>query len=148
TCDRPGLAALAQGALDECLAARTGADVTRVIQRLFERQADLFPIRERGGCYFVPREHTPFLDRVDGFVRRLNGSLRRFPVPAGTPHGDRSVQEAVAAGLAALIAEHQAAVAGFGADTRPDTLERAAERIRLTRHKIQAYACYLAEEKA
>src|SRR5689334_13753375 len=43
TCPLPGLASLAQDELDRCVAARTGSDVTRVIQRLFERQADLFP---------------------------------------------------------------------------------------------------------
>jgi hypothetical protein len=40
---------LAQEHLDECVAARNGGDITRVIQRLFERNADLFPVRERGG---------------------------------------------------------------------------------------------------
>ena len=87
------------------------------------------------------------MDRIDRFVRRLDGSLRRFPVPAGTPHGDRSVKEAVASGLGALIAEHEAAIEGFGGDTRADTLERAAERIRLTRHKLSAYAEYLGGER-
>ena len=52
TCGLPGLAALAQAELDRCLEARTGADVTRVVQKLFERRADLFPIREQGGAYF------------------------------------------------------------------------------------------------
>ena len=147
TCDLPGLAALAQEHLDACIEARTGGDVTRIVQRLFERQADLFPIRDQGGAYFVPQEHLDFLDRVQAFLGRLNGKMNRFPVPAGTAHGDRSVREAVAAGLAGLIAEHEAAIAGFGEDTRPATLERAAERIRLTRHKIEAYAAYLAEER-
>jgi hypothetical protein len=147
SCDLPGLATLAQEELDRCIAERTGGDVTRVVQRLFERQADLFPIREQGGAYFVPAEHTPFLEKVEGFLSKLNGRINRFPVPAGTPQGDRSVKEAVAAGLAALVAEHEAAVATFGEDTRPDTLERAAERIRLTRHKVEAYSCYLAEER-
>jgi hypothetical protein len=146
-CDLPGLATLAQEHLDECIAVRTGADVTRCIQRLFDRNADLFPIREKGGCYFVPREHSTFLDKVDRFVKGLNGNLRRFPVPSGTAHGDRSVKEAVAAGLANLIAEHREAIAGFGEDTRADTIERAAERIRVTRHKVSAYAAYLAEER-
>jgi hypothetical protein len=148
SCDLPGLATLAQEELDRCIAVRTGGDVTRVVQRLFERQADLFPIREQGGAYFCPQEHTAFLEKVEGFLRRLNGRINRFPVPAGTPQGDRSVKDAVAAGLAALIAEHEAAVATFGEDTRPDTLERAAQRIRLTRHKVEAYGCYLAEERA
>jgi hypothetical protein len=148
SCDLPGLVTLAQEELDRCIAVRTGGDVTRVVQRLFERQADLFPIREQGGAYFCPQEHIAFLERIEGFLHRLNGRINRFPVPAGTPQGDRSVKEAVAAGLAALIAEHEAAVATFGEDTRPDTLERAAERIRLTRHKVEAYGCYLAEERS
>ena len=146
-CDLPGLATLAQEELDRCIATRNGADVTRTIQKLFERNADLFPIRDKGGVYFVPERHSGFVDRIDHFVKRLDGSLRRFPVPAGTPHGDRSVKEAVASGLGALIAEHEAAIEGFGEDTRADTLERAAERIRLTRHKLSAYAEYLREER-
>src|SRR5262245_25637904 len=148
SCDLPGLATLAQELLDECIASRNGADVTRAIQRLFERNADLFPIRDRGGCYFVPQVHTAFVDSIDRFVKRLNGSLRRFPVPAGTSHGDRSVKEAVASGIGALIAEHNAAVESFGEDTRADTFERAAERIRQTRFKIEAYSAYLAEERS
>jgi hypothetical protein len=148
TCPLAGLASLAQEELDRCVAARTGSDVTRVIQRLFERRADLFPIRPGGGCYFVPAEHAAFLDKVQVFLGKLNGQLSRFPVPAGTPHGDRSVKEAVAGGLSALIAEHAAAVEQFGTDTRPDTLERAAERIRTTRFKVESYSSYLAEERS
>jgi hypothetical protein len=53
----------------------------------------------------------------------------------------------VASGIAALIAEHRDAIAAFGADTREGTLERAAERLRVVRHKLSAYAAYLAEER-
>jgi hypothetical protein len=52
SCELPGLATLAQEELDRCIAARTGGDITKVVQRLFERRADLFPIRPQGGCYF------------------------------------------------------------------------------------------------
>ena len=52
TCDLPGLGTLAQEELDRATDARTGSDVTRVIQKLFDRHADLFPIRPQGGCYF------------------------------------------------------------------------------------------------
>ncbi len=147
TCGLPGLAALAQEELDRCIQARTGADVTRIIQKLFERQADLFPIREQGGAYFCPQEHAGFVDRVQGFLGRLNGRMNRYPIPAGTPHGDRSIKDAVASGLAALIVEHQQAIDRFDEDTRPSTLERAAERIRQTKFKIESYSCYLAEER-
>ena len=145
TCDLPGLATLAQDELDRCVAARTGADVTRVVQKLFDRHADLFPVRDKGGCYFVPAEHTAFVDRVQGFLGRLNGRVARFPVPAGTVEGDRSVQDAVAAGLAAVIADYRHAVAGFAADTRPSTVAKAAEKIRTTKFKVEAYAAYLAD---
>jgi hypothetical protein len=147
TCGLPGLATLAQDELDRCLEARTGSDLTRIIQRLFERRADLFPIRDQGGAYFCAQEHVSFVDKVQVFLSRLNGRMNRFPVPAGTLEGDRSVKDSVAAGLAALIAEHQSAIAAFGEDTRASTLERAAERIRMAKFKVEVYASYLAEEK-
>jgi hypothetical protein len=148
TCPLPGLATLAQEHLDDCIASRTGSDITRLVQRLFERKADLFPIRDRGGVYFVPQEHAGFVDDVQRFLGKVNGRLARFPVPAGTPHGDRSVKDSVACGIAALIEDHRLAIEGFGTDTRRSTLERAAERIRLTKHKVEAYAEYLVEERA
>ena len=147
TCDLPGLATLAKDELDRCLVHRTGSDVTRVVQKLFDLQADLFPIREAGGCYFVPVVHLPLVEKVETFLNRLNGRLGRFPVPAGTAEGDRSVREAVASGLAAVIAEYRSAVSGFDADTRKETLERAAEKIRRTRLKVEGYAEYLAGER-
>ena len=147
TCGLPGLATLAQEELDRCTDARTGSDVTRIVQKLFERHADLFPIREKGGAYFVPAEHAAFVGRVEGFLGRVNGRVARFPVPAGTAEGDRSVQGAVAAGLSALIGDYRRAVAGFDADTRDGTVARAAERIRAARFKVECYAEYLAGEK-
>ncbi|OWK40128.1 hypothetical protein [Fimbriiglobus ruber] len=53
----------------------------------------------------------------------------------------------MAAGLAALIDDHRAAVAAFGADTRDDTLKRAADKIRTTRLKVEGYAELLADQK-
>ena len=148
TCDLPGLATLAQEQLDHAMENRGGADITRVIQKLFDRQADLFPIRDQGGVYFVPSSFTDFVDRVQTFVSAVGGRLARFPVPAGTPHGDRSVKEAVADGLSALIEEHRTAVATFGDDTRESTIKRAAERVRATRFKLEAYSDLLADEKS
>ncbi|MCE9567316.1 MAG: hypothetical protein K8U57_35390 [Planctomycetes bacterium] len=148
SCELPGLATLAQEELDRATEARSGADVTRVIQKLFEKNADLFPIRPQGGAYFCPAAHTVYVEKVQTMLGRLNGQLLRFPVPAGLPEADRSVKEAVAAGLTQLIEEHRKAVAQFGEDTREDTLKRAAEKIRVTRLKVEGYAELLAEEKA
>lgn len=147
SCELPGLATMAQEELDRCIAVRTGSDVTRVIQKLFERQADLFPIRPQGGCYFVAERHVGFVNQIQDLLNRVGGRLLRFPVPAGTEEGDRSVTQAVADGLASVVAEHRGAVAQFGNDTRTDTLERAAEKIRTTKFKLTAYSEYLAGER-
>jgi len=148
TCELPGLATVAQEELDRCIAVRTGIDVSRIVQKLFERKADLFPIRPQGGAYFTPACHAAFLDKIQEFLHRVGGQLLRFPVPEGTSEGDRSVTQAVADGLAAVVADHRHAVSLFGSDTREDTLKRAAEKIRTTKFKLAAYAEYLSGEKA
>ena len=103
----------------ECVIWRTSAEAPgsatpRVVQKLFERQADLFPIRPQGGCYFTPICHVGFIDKIQDLLNRVGGRLLRFPVPAGTEEGDRSVTQAVADGLASVVTEHRAAVAQFG----------------------------------
>jgi len=138
---------LAKAEFGRCMEARTANDVTRLVQRLFERHADLFSIRDQGGVYFVPEVHHDFIAKVERFVRNIGGSLQRFPIPAGSPQGDRAVQEAVAHGLQAIIDEHLQAVQKFGEDTRPDTLRRAEEKVRATKLKIEGYSFYLDKKR-
>lgn len=144
----PELEATAQRLVDRATETRTAADVSRVIQKLFEREADLFPVREQGGVYFVPDRHKGFADRIAGFLAGLGGELTRFPVPAGVPSGEKAVQDAVMTGLAGLVAELDRAVEGFGADTRLSTFEAQAGRVVETRVKVQAYAQYLGDRQA
>ena len=47
TCALPGLATLAQEELDRCIKVRTGSDVTRIIQKLFERRLTCSPSESR-----------------------------------------------------------------------------------------------------
>ena len=138
---------LAKEEFCRCMEARTASDVTRLIQRLFERHADLFSIRDQGGAYFVPRIHHDFIAKVENFLRNIGGTLQRFPIPAGSPQGDRAVQDAVASGLQGIIDEHLEAVQKFGEDTRPETLRKAEEKIRATRLKIQGYGFYLDKKR-
>ena len=138
---------LAKEEFGRCLESRSANDVTRLVQRLFERHADLFTIRDQGGVYFVPEVHQDFVVKVESFVRNIGGSLQRFPIPAGSPQGNRAVQEAVAHGLQAIIDEHLQAVQKFGEDTRPDTLRRAEEKVRATKLKIEGYSFYLDKKR-
>ena len=81
SCDNKDLAEHAQRELDDRITARTAGDVTSVIQRLFDRHADLFRIRDQGGCYFVPAEHTG-VRRADREVRH---DAQRPPPPLPDP---------------------------------------------------------------
>jgi hypothetical protein len=138
------LANMAKDLLAKSMENRTTADVTRVIKRLFEKQADLFPVRDAGSVYFVPQNHQDFVDRVDVFVTSLNGRLRRFQVPEGSAKSNKSVKEAVQEGLQQMIADHALAISTFGSDTRPSTVDRTLDRIETTRFKVEAYRDYLA----
>jgi hypothetical protein len=146
--DRNELASKASQLLAEAMDNRTTADVTNVIKRLFERHADLFPVRAAGSVYFVPVTHSEFVDRVQGFVNALEGTLNRFPIPAGTKHGDTSVKQAVTNGMQQLVQEYQDALETYGTDTRPSTVTKALERLETTEFKIETYKMYLEDEAA
>ena len=49
SCPLPGLATLAQEELDRCIQARTGSDVTKIIQKLFEHRPTSLPSGTRVG---------------------------------------------------------------------------------------------------
>lgn len=143
----PTLEAAAQVELDRCMEARTSSDITKIVQKLFDKEADLFPVRDQGGVYFVPQTYAAFVEKVDAFLSKLGGRTNRFPVPADTQQGDRSVQEAILNGLSLVIEDHREAVQEFGLDTRHDTIQRQAEKIKATRVKVEAYAQYLNDKK-
>lgn len=140
------LAEKARGLLAQATEDRNTADISRVIKRMFELSADLFPVREAGAVYFVPDRHSDFVDKIETFVRQLNGRLTRFPVPAGSK-GDQSVNEAVANGLQAMLDEHKQAIEEFDLDTRTGTMERHLAKIEKTKFKIECYASYLTQTR-
>lgn len=146
-CPIKDLEKTAQKLIDKHIEVRTTSDVTKIVQRLFEREADLFPIRDQGGAYFVPQEYIHFVAKIEGFLSRLGGHVNRFAVPKGSPSTNKSVQTTLAMSLDQLIADHKAAVDSFGNDTSAAALQRTAEKIKHTRTKIEAYAEYLMERK-
>jgi hypothetical protein len=146
--DDKAIALEAQAEVDKAMDLRTNADVTRIVNRLFEDHADLIPMRDAGGVYFVPQEHCGFVARVETFLTQLGGRIDQIPVPAGTATGDRTIQNAVSATMAKLIEDHMDAVKKFEPATRKDTIQRQADEIKHTRIKIEAYAHYLGERQS
>lgn len=123
--------------------ARSAQDVTRLVQRLFAKHADLFPLNSKGCAYFTPIQHQGFTEQVEQFLKKLGGNLQRFPVPRGTAQGNASVKESVENGLAGLLGELNAAVASWDETTRKSTMDKAFERYEAVSYKIDAYSTYL-----
>lgn len=142
-----GLCVEARDAFNAAMAARTASDVSTIVQRVLTNESDLFAIRPQGGCYFVPQRASYLIDKCQQFLGGIGGTMVRFAVSQGNPETERSVKVSIAAGLQAMIEEHQADVDAFGVDTRPDTIKRAAEKIRTSRFKVDAYAALLGEAK-
>lgn len=145
--ENPVLAAQAKELLDHAMQTRTSQDITRIIQRMFAKHADLYAINKKGCAYFVPEQHRGFTEKVDAFLHAMGGALARFPVPKGTPQGNASVKEAVQSGLQSLLGELSAAVEGWDETTRKSTMDKAMERWQAIRHKVECYEEYLGAEQ-
>lgn len=147
TCDIRELADKATEAMVEVCEHRTAPDVTRIIQRVFTKNADLFPVREQGGCYFVPKDFSDILQCVTDFCEKLQIKLGRFPVVAGDPSGDASVRDVVVNGLRGMIEEHREAIEKFDPNTPDAVFERTAMKLKVTKHKLESYSEFLQSEQ-
>jgi hypothetical protein len=58
------------------------------------------------------------------------------------------VKQTIASGLSALINEYSNSIDTFGSDTKPSTLEKAADHIRVARFKVESYSAYLEDERS
>ena len=147
-CTAAELGQAVQVELDKELPLRKGADVSKLLLKLLEHEAGLFPVRPQGGCYLVMKEHSLFLDSLESFTGRVGGCLLRYPIPSGTRSGDQSVKLTIASALSALINEYSNSIDNFGSDTKPSTLEKAADHIRVARFKVESYSAYLEDERS
>lgn len=137
---------LAQTQLDRAMDARTTTDVTKVAKRVFENRSDLIPFLDQGGAYLVPIDSLDLVDRVEAYLKTLNFTMVRLPIPKGSPSGDRAVKTSVFEYLDGLIKDHDKAVDGFCETTRDSTLRGAAEALSAIRFKADAYSVALGEK--
>ena len=145
TCpDKPEIADRARALFDYAMKHRTSGDLTRLIQRLFKHNADLFPLNRKGVAYFVPAMHADFVSKVSGFLTDAIGEeLCRLPVPKGNDQANRGVQAAVSRGMERLFEELESAADEWDETTNAKTKERAAEKWEVAWHKLQCYQNYL-----
>ena len=144
SCNDQNIETMARNLFAHAMNHRNASDITRMVQKLFKGNADLFPINPaRGVAYFVPQIHSEFTARVEQFLNDVGGSVGRFPVPKGTEHGNRSVREAVDKGLHAIIDELDSASLEWSEATRDDTINRALDKFEAVQYKASLYATLL-----
>ena len=144
---RPDLEEKARDLFTFAMNSRTSQDISRLVQGLFKKHADLFSINPRKGvAFFVPEQHRSFTEKVDSFLTTLGGELWRFPVPRGTTVGNVAVKDAVQRGLAATLETLEAAVHAWDDDTRPSTKEKLMALWNAAWKKTEVYADYLGSE--
>lgn len=140
TCDVPALADEAKALLQSHLCKRLTTDLTRLLQKVFDkRQADLVPIREQGGAYFVPEHCRELVEQSRTLLTAIGGKLRSFAVRLGCGDTKASVAESLSNYLAELVGEFRESLDGVSAETRGDVLERRSGRISDLRQKLSTY---------
>lgn len=140
SCDVPVLADEARKLLGEHLAKRLTTDLTRLVQRIFDKnKADLVPIREQGGAYFVPEHCSALVDQSRTLLQAIGGNLRSFAVRLGCGDTRESVAESLGSYLTDLVGQFRQSLEGISAESRADVLVRRAEKIGELRQKLSTY---------
>jgi len=129
----------AQKLLNDHRSVRDSADITRMIQRIFKlSKGDLVPIRQQGGCYFVPESNTDILTKVRAVLKELKGELREWSISSASPETRATVAVDMSQYMFGLIEDLEAKCKTINEETRPDVLERRFEEIALISSKLDA----------
>lgn len=131
--------------LKEHQAKRLTADMTRLLHRVYAAySADLIPIREQGGAYFVPDMHADLVQQTAKFLDRIGGRMRSFAVRLGSADTAEAVAESMSDYLTQMIQEFRASCEGVDGTSRRDTKERRMGSIAEMRRKLELYRGLLA----
>ena len=119
---------------------RLTSDLTRLVQQVFDCQrADLVPLREQGGVYFVPDQHKDLVEQVRTLLHEIKGRLNSFAIRLGCADTAQSVADSLSEHLAGLIEEFRASCAEISVDSRGDAIARREARITELRRRLECY---------
>ncbi len=126
--------------LKDHLKSRKTSDLTRLVQRIFDaKKADLIPIREQGGAYFVPEMHADLVEKVRTLLRAIGGNLRSFAVKLGSDETKESVAQSMVSYFEGLIAEFIASCEGLDFNSKDFVKDRRRDKINELRGKLSCY---------
>jgi hypothetical protein len=138
--DSEEIAERARELLAEHNAKRLTSDLTRLLHRIYTAyKADLIPIREQGGAYFVPDMHDALVNQTYTLLEAIGGKLRRFQVRLGSAETAESVANSMSEYLTQLIEEFRDTCESVTGDSRKDVIENRVGTIGDLRRKLDLY---------
>ena len=138
-CDIEELRSEATRLIAEHMVQRTPADVTRLVQRVFESQGgDLIPIRQQGGCYFVPVTHLALVNSVNIMLNEIGGNLNQWKI-APSVETDASISQNLCDYMGGLIEEFNESLKTIGESSTPAVVELRIERMGELYLKLNSY---------
>jgi hypothetical protein len=139
TCADPTIQRNAQQLVDNHRAVREPADITRLIQKVFDvAGGDLIPVRQQGGCYFVPQSNMHLLENIRKLLDEIHGKLCEWEVSGKSEATRETVAANVSDHMFALIDELKEKCEGITVKTREDVLARRFQDIATLSAKLEA----------
>lgn len=125
-------------------AVRCSADITRLIQRIFDNAGgDLVPVRKQGGVYFVPHTHTELIHRIGSLMSTLGGAVNLFAIDASDEKTKESVAEQMTDHLLNLLEDFKGNCEGLSKDSGQAVIQRRVDNVTEIRSKLQSYESLL-----
>lgn len=124
---------------------RTAADVSRIVQKVFEKYGgDLVPLRDQGGVYFVPDSCAWLVQAVESLLLAIGGGLRKFQLHGGDDSTDASVANAMADHVLALVKDFRDSCESITKESDQEVVVRRLNGLKDLRAKLTAYSTLLA----
>ena len=139
-CENAEMQQQAQKLVDHHIETREASDVTRLIQKIFESEkGDLIPIREQGGCYYVPSTHADLVDKIRQLLDTINGKLGVWAISMGAAETKQAVSEATLSHMLSEVDEFRNSIENIDSESKPQVVQRRLERIAILRQKLKNY---------
>lgn len=139
------LANHAQQLVHKHIGRRTAADVSRIVQKVFDRcGGDLVPLRDQGGVYFVPDSYSWLVRDVLQFLESIGGGLRQFQLHGGDASTDASVATAIAEHVSSLVKDFRDTCETISRASDLNVMVRRTQGVVALRDKLTAYQTLLA----
>ena len=136
----PELAKTAFDLLVQHQGKRNTSDVSRLIQKIIESAgADLIPLREQGGVYFVPDSHKDLIGAIRKLLKDIGGYLSSFDIRFGQADTQDSVAEAITNHMHDLIEQFKESCAEIKPDSAEWLVNRRKGTIKSIKDKLKCY---------